>query len=113
MNLFMDTFLSYIRLILYPALSLTFIIFAFSGKEGGNAKSTKLHIFVSGLFLMFWGTSIIGIIDGDYMLIYNNIGIVPYLIFLLVYTWIIIKRHNEEWLIETKKENANGNKTDV
>lgn len=111
----METFVLYIRLVLYPLLAYSLVIegLSFNDCNGNNSKS-KFYVLLSFFFMMLWGSSIIYFITRDNALVvdYNSYALLPVTFILLVSVWVRIlrrcKRLHEKLNLEKEIE-ANAN----
>jgi hypothetical protein len=98
METLMETFVLYIRLVLYPLLAYTIMVDGFSvndcnGEE--RAKSKSVYMMFAFFFMMLWGSSIIYFITRNNTLVvdYNSYALLPVTTILLFTLWYrILKR---------------------
>lgn len=93
-NEILDTFGTYSRLIMWPVLSYTLIIYAWGILVDKNREYAHVATVLSLVFMMLWGTAIIYYITKDNALMYDfgSIGLVPIGFISIIYMWVTICR---------------------
>lgn len=107
----METFVLYIRLVLYPLLAYSLVIEGLSADDCKDNHKGKFFIFLSFFFMMLWGSSIIYFITRNNTLVvnYNSYALLPVTTIMLIYVWYRILRrckklHERLTQIEKEKE---------
>jgi hypothetical protein len=90
MELFMETFAFYRRLVLYPLLAYSLVIEGLSVDDCNIERhKSRFYIMFAFFFMMLWGSSIIYFITRDNVLVvrYNSYALLPVTFIILVSIW--------------------------
>lgn len=110
-----ETFMIYIRLVVYPILAYSLIVYGYSVLYDRCKNESKLMVLFAIIFVLLWGSSIVYLLTRDNQLVvsYNSIGLIPVLIFATLYIWIQVIRYNRFMKKKAKGEIENEHKSDV
>jgi hypothetical protein len=105
----METFVLYLRLVLYPLLAYSLVIEGLSADDCKSNHKNRIYVLFAFFFMMLWGSSIIYYITKDNVLVvnYNTFALLPVAFIILFSVWYKIltrcKRLHKEARLE--KEN--------